>query len=467
MDGNFPDDDDQNSPSLIKDEGMEVTMTTQLENLPVTRNDNLQTEAGGTDGLPLGSLCKEEDFQDEELSKRSHTETSSTLPEMNSHNLASKEGKEMEVTMVTHDATQTLEEEMGAVRTASSAASPLVKFECVDEDSQDSDSDSSSSSSSTSSSSSSFAPAPVFEDFDEGASQSAPIKARDEILLEELPAVEDVSVSLPEDSELQPVGTVSSIVQQLVIIQSLKDTPPLNEDSILFRSDRVAVGKVFEVFGPVCSPLYVLRFNSADQIISKGLTEGSTVYCAPALKEYTDYILTQQLKLLKGSDASWKNDDEPPEEALDYSDDEKEQEAKRKIRNKKKENGNIDKSGQHQGHDRRGFQSRHAGPRVQRQHPRNAPPQYSHSYCPPGHTETPPSYRPPHSRYLPPPSHPPPHHPFSPPSFPLYPPPPLPPPAFFNPSFSPPFWPPNSVPYVDFTLPPPPPPPPLPPSPPH
>uniref|UniRef100_A0A3Q2PLZ2 H/ACA ribonucleoprotein complex non-core subunit NAF1 n=1 Tax=Fundulus heteroclitus TaxID=8078 RepID=A0A3Q2PLZ2_FUNHE len=291
------------------------------------------------------------------------------------------------------------------------------------------------------------------------------------VCLQELPAVEDVSVSLPEDSELQPVGTVSSIVQQLVIIQSLKDTPPLNEDSILFRCDRVAVGKVFEVFGPVCSPLYVLRFNSADQIISKGLTEGSTVYCAPALKEYTDYILTQQLKLLKGSDASWKNDDEPPEEVI--------------IVNVRisfgallpfwmfggcvctTENVFYHKSGQHQGHDRRGFQSRHAGPRVQRQHPRNAPPQHFHSYCPPGHTETHPSYRPPHSHYLPSPSHPPPRHPFSPPSFPLYPPPPLPPPAFFNPSFSPPFWPPNSVPYVDFTLPPPPPPPPLPPSPPH
>lgn len=55
--------------------------------------------------------------------------------------------------------------------------------------------------------------------------------------------------------------------------------------------------QVFEVFGPVSSPLYVLRFNSVDQISSKGLTEGLTVYYAPAIKEYTGYILTQQLKL--------------------------------------------------------------------------------------------------------------------------------------------------------------------------
>uniref|UniRef100_A0A096M0G8 H/ACA ribonucleoprotein complex non-core subunit NAF1 n=1 Tax=Poecilia formosa TaxID=48698 RepID=A0A096M0G8_POEFO len=327
-------------------------------------------------------------------------------------------------------------------------------------------------------------PALVFEDVDESFSQPAPIKARDEVLLEELPAVEEVSVSLPEEAELQPVGTVSSIVQQLVIIQSLKNTPALNEDSILFRSDRVAVGKVFEVFGPVCSPFYVLRFNSSDQISSKGLTEGSTVYFAPALKEYTEYILMQQLKLLKGSDASWKNDDEPPDEALDYSDDEKEQEAKRKktrsfigrVRLKvwkhfsqlfsyanKTYNGN--KSSQQQNHDRRASQPRHARTRVRHQHPRNAPPS-AHSYPPPGHTDIPPAYFPSHSPYLPPPHHHHHHHPFSPPSFPLYPP-PLPPPAFFNPSFSPSFWHPNSVPYVDFPPPPPPPPPPHPPSPPH
>lgn len=58
-----------------------------------------------------------------------------------------------------------------------------------------------------------------------------------------------------------------------------------------------AVFQVFEVFGPVSSPLYILRFNSAEQIKSKGLTEGLTVYYAPAIKEYTGYILVQQLRL--------------------------------------------------------------------------------------------------------------------------------------------------------------------------
>lgn len=57
------------------------------------------------------------------------------------------------------------------------------------------------------------------------------------------------------------------------------------------------VFQVFEVFGPVSSPLYILQFNSADLISSKGLKEGLTVYYAPAMKEYTGYILVKELRL--------------------------------------------------------------------------------------------------------------------------------------------------------------------------
>ncbi|XP_051242388.1 H/ACA ribonucleoprotein complex non-core subunit NAF1 [Dicentrarchus labrax] len=316
--------------------------------------------------------------------------------------------------------TQTDPEEAGDVHTNSAAATQSLDSVCKteecdddDEDSEDSDSDSSSSSSSSTSSSSSSSPsAPVIgeDDDDEGFSQPAPIKTRDEVLLEELPAVEEVSVSLPEDAELQPVGTVSSIIQQLVVIQSLKDTPPLNDDSIIFRSDGLAVGKVFEVFGPVSNPLYILRFNSAEQISSKGLTEGLTVYYAPTIKEYTEYILTQQLKLLKGSDASWKNDQEPPAEALDYSDDEKEQEAKRKGKNsKKKRDSNNAENPTHitqntlqQQRDVRVFPPRHAGPPFRHQNPRNQHLPFKHTHAPPRHIHPPPRHTNVLPMYLPP-----------------------------------------------------------------
>nr|XP_046192464.1 H/ACA ribonucleoprotein complex non-core subunit NAF1-like [Oncorhynchus gorbuscha] len=66
------------------------------------------------------------------------------------------------------------------------------------------------------------------DDDDEGfgrARKPCSIKTLDEILPEDLPAVEELTVVLPEEAEILPLGSVTSIIQQLVIIQSLKDTP--------------------------------------------------------------------------------------------------------------------------------------------------------------------------------------------------------------------------------------------------
>ncbi|NXX47017.1 NAF1 protein, partial [Tricholaema leucomelas] len=146
----------------------------------------------------------------------------------------------------------------------------------------------------------------------------------------ELPPVEDLSIILPDNVELKPFGTVSSIIEQLVIIESLKGLPPINEDSIIFKKDRQAAGKIFEVFGPVLHPFYVLRFNSSEHVKAKDINVQDEMYFAPTVEDFTQYIFAEKLKQEKGSDASWKNDEEPPPEALDFSDDEKEREAKQK-----------------------------------------------------------------------------------------------------------------------------------------
>ncbi|KAJ3614551.1 hypothetical protein NHX12_018123 [Muraenolepis orangiensis] len=346
--------------------------------------------------------------------------------------------------------------------------------------------DSSEDSDSSSSSSSSSPPCVrmLGEDEDEGFSQPAPLKTRDEVLLKDLPAVEELCVSLPETAEVQPIGTVTSIIQELVIVQSLKGTPTLKEDSIIFTSDRLAVSKVFEVFGPVSQPHYVLRFNSEEESDARGLVVGCTVYFSPDHNEYTGYVLTKQLRDLKGSDASWKNDQEPPPEALDYSDDEEEHEAKKSRRQKNKKTWENDN----------GKQGQPAAPSVQDQpppprhyeafHPRprgSAPPHFRprgpmppprtpFRHPPPRHHLHPHAYLPPVCPYPPPPGHFPPH------SFPLYPPPPphhLPPPPHHLPphhssssSYGPPQltppppWPPGLYPGLHFPPPPPPPPPP-------
>jgi rRNA processing protein Gar1 len=133
-------------------------------------------------------------------------------------------------------------------------------------------------------------------------------------------------------------------VDKLVVIQSLTDNEtkkhaPLDEETILFDSRRRAISKIFEIFGPVAIPFYSIRFNSLDEIETRelDLQIGSHVFYAPECKEYTKFIFNvDELRQEKGSDASWNHDNEPPVECIEYSDDEAEKLAKKKLKNKNK-----------------------------------------------------------------------------------------------------------------------------------
>ncbi|NXA13382.1 NAF1 protein, partial [Sapayoa aenigma] len=191
-------------------------------------------------------------------------------------------------------------------------------------------SDTDSDSSSTTSSCSPLVVSDEDDHPDEKDNRSYCVKTKDELPIDELPPVEDLSIALPDDVELKLFGTVSSIIEQLVIIESLRGLPPVNEESIIFKEDRQAAGKIFEIFGPVLHPFYVLRFNNSEHIKAKGINVQDSMYFAPSVEDFTQYVFAEKLKQEKGSDASWKNDQEPPPEALDFSDDEKEREAKQK-----------------------------------------------------------------------------------------------------------------------------------------
>lgn len=284
------------------------------------------------------------------------------------------------------------------------------------------------------------------DDDDEGFSRTrkpCSIKTLDETLPEELPAVEELTVVLPEEAEILPLGSVTSIIQQLVIIQSFKDTPPLKDDSVIFNSDRLAVGKVFEVFGPVSSPFYVLRFNSESDITERGVKLKDSMFYAPSLTDYTLYILTEQLRRLKGSDASWKNDQEPPPEALDFSDDEAEQKMKRRKK------GNVQKSERERGQraDPQPDRDSVTRPQMSQRPLQQSRPPRRDNWGPPPRYEGAPFY--PHQPHYPYPP------PYQPQSFPLYPPPP--PPHMSFPWSPPPSHPYHNLPFSH--LPPPPPPP--------
>uniref|UniRef100_A0AAG5DKV6 H/ACA ribonucleoprotein complex non-core subunit NAF1 n=1 Tax=Anopheles atroparvus TaxID=41427 RepID=A0AAG5DKV6_ANOAO len=181
-------------------------------------------------------------------------------------------------------------------------------------------------------------------DDDEEESQSqAPLRTKGEMLIDELPHIEELTITVPE-TECKAIGLVDSVVAQIVLVQSIPGVELLNLETVLFldRGKR-PLGKIFDVIGQVNCPIYCVLFNSNQEVVSRNITVGMQVYCAPRT-EHTSFIILSELMRYKGSDASWMNDNEPPPHMVEYSDDEAEKTAKRNR--KKKSNVNGEQSGE-------------------------------------------------------------------------------------------------------------------------
>ncbi|KAK5972889.1 hypothetical protein GCK32_003041 [Trichostrongylus colubriformis] len=125
-----------------------------------------------------------------------------------------------------------------------------------------------------------------------------------------LPPLENLTIHCEESIPLEPVGHVTSIVDCLVVIQSDSGVA-LDFDSVLFDKDRNSVGIVYDLFGPVRSPFYSVRFNTKEEAAAK-MNVGMQVYYAPTA-EHSNVI---------PDDVS--SEDEPV-----FSDDEKEREYRK------------------------------------------------------------------------------------------------------------------------------------------
>ena len=84
--------------------------------------------------------------------------------------------------------------------------------------------------------------------------------------------------------------------------------------------------QIFETFGPTTGPLYQIRFNSKYPLDTTKIQVGRAVFHVPTK---SNYVFVQQLRHLKGSDASNVHDEEPGEDELEFSDDEAEAAYKR------------------------------------------------------------------------------------------------------------------------------------------
>ncbi|XP_055376382.1 H/ACA ribonucleoprotein complex non-core subunit NAF1 [Condylostylus longicornis] len=160
-----------------------------------------------------------------------------------------------------------------------------------------------------------------------------PLRVKGELLLHELPPIQDLQITVPEEECIE-LGKVDSIVDQLVLVNSIPGTVLLNLDTVLFlEKGQKVLGEIFDVLGKVSNPIYCVRFNSKKQIEEKGIEIGQIVYVAPRT-EHTQFVILSEIMKSRGSDASWKNDIEPSSRHIDFSDDEEERNYRRSMNNK-------------------------------------------------------------------------------------------------------------------------------------
>ncbi|CAB3230157.1 unnamed protein product [Arctia plantaginis] len=222
-----------------------------------------------------------------------------------------------------------------------SAESGVVEYEVTEYRDIDSDTDTSSSSDSSDSEVDSVKDIEEVSSGDEleaGSRTAKPEvpKVNGELGLDDLPPIEDLAISLPAQETVK-IGNIVSLVDRLVIVRALPETPAVDLDSVLFlENGSKALGKVFDVFGPITEPHYCVRFNSAEHVRERGVAPGMDVYIAPKT-QHTNYVFLSELMKIKGSDASWLNDIEPPPHQVEYSDDEEERKAN-KARKEQRQN---------------------------------------------------------------------------------------------------------------------------------
>ncbi|GMY18679.1 H/ACA ribonucleoprotein complex non-core subunit NAF1 [Fagus crenata] len=161
------------------------------------------------------------------------------------------------------------------------------------------------------------------EEDDEGGAPKGPIKSKHE--LEVLPPVPPVDVTLQPHHPMLPVGVVLLIFGAHVIVEGVEKHNPITEGSILWITEsRSPLGLVDEIFGPVKSPYYKVRYNSESEVPS-GIQAGSLI---SFVLEFANHVLSDKDLYKKGYDASGANDEEVLDEA-EFSDDEQEAEFKR------------------------------------------------------------------------------------------------------------------------------------------
>ncbi|KAF5625385.1 nuclear assembly factor NAF1 [Fusarium sp. NRRL 52700] len=170
---------------------------------------------------------------------------------------------------------------------------------------------------------------------DRGAtgSRTTPVRTKNEIPEEVIPKPE---VTITLEMKIEELGAIEHIVENMILIKAFTpgEYQVLDSGSVLCTAERVVIGAIADTIGKVLQPMYTVRFTSQQDIKDLGLEVGQTVYYPT---DHATYVFTEPLKNMKGSDASNLHDEEVGDDEMEFSDDEKEAEYKRAIKQKKKD----------------------------------------------------------------------------------------------------------------------------------
>lgn len=78
------------------------------------------------------------------------------------------------------------------------------------------------------------------------------------------------------------------------MVEAISGMPPYNLDTYMFLEDCTFLGAVFDVMGPVSSPIYVLRFRSAVDVAKLNVNVDVKVFVSPR-GEHTKYVFLRDL----------------------------------------------------------------------------------------------------------------------------------------------------------------------------
>ncbi|KAI1877331.1 hypothetical protein JX265_003339 [Neoarthrinium moseri] len=165
-----------------------------------------------------------------------------------------------------------------------------------------------------------------------GSASGAQLRTKNEQVEDVLPKPE---ITLTEESKLEVLGEVEHIIDNTIVVKAYTpgDHRVLDSGSALFTEGRVAFAALADLIGSVREPRYTARFKDDEDFKSYNLTLGSKVYYSP---EHASFVFTEPLKSMKGTDASNLNDEEPGDDEMEFSDDEKEAAYKREQKEKRK-----------------------------------------------------------------------------------------------------------------------------------